>query len=153
MTRFLASAILAVVIALPAWAISPKGEYVGRFNYSCAQLIKMYEASGIEQEDDGVTFNRSFSVIIGWMAGYMSRVNATRRGQADFYANMAVEAAWIANWCETNKESDLMDGMQALTKERLTKGKPKPPPPATSPAGATPAKPGPPVKGLGPRAN
>ena len=127
MTRFIVSTILALLIGGSAWAMGPKGEYVGRFNYSCPQFLKMYAESGLEKDGSGVTFNRSFSVVIGWMAGYMSRVNATSRGEADFYVNMVYEAEWIAKWCEPNQKSDLMEAMEALTKTRtVTPEKPKP---------------------------
>jgi hypothetical protein len=127
MARMIVPTVLALLIGGSAWALGPNGEYVGRFNYSCPQLIKMYEKSGVQKDGSGVTFNRSFSVIIGWMAGYMSRVNTIRQGKADFYGNMADEATWIAKWCEANQKSDLMDAMEALTKERTTTpSKPKP---------------------------
>ena len=118
MTRIVVPTILALLIGGSALAMDLKGEYVGRFNYSCLQLMKMYEKSGLEQDGTGVTFNRSYSVIIGWMAGYMSRVNATSRGKADFFKNMAEEGDWIAIWCKSNQKSDLMEAMEALTKER-----------------------------------
>ena len=140
MTRIIVPAILALLIGGSAWAIGPNGDYVGRFNYSCPQLIKLYAKSGLEKDGSGVTFNRSFSVIIGWMAGYMSRVNTIRQGKADFYGNMADEATWIAKWCESNQKSDLMDAMEALTKERTTK--PKKPKPAKA-SGGKPATPEP----------
>jgi hypothetical protein len=143
MARIIVPTILALLIGGSAWALDPKGEYVGRFNYSCPQLMKMYEKSGVQKEDSGVTFNRSFSVIIGWMAGYMSRVNTIRRGKADFYENMADEATWIAKWCESNQKSDLMDAMEALTKERTAKPKKPKPAKAVGKKPAAPAAPGP----------
>ncbi len=135
MKRIIVPTILTLVIGGSAWAMAPKGEYVGRFNYSCPQILKLHEESGLEKDGSGVTFNRSFSVIIGWMAGYMSRVNRTKRGKADFYENMADEADWIAKWCESHKKADLMEAMEALTKERITRPKkPKPAKAASSPA-------------------
>lgn len=143
MARSIVATILALLIGGSAWALGPKGEYVGRFNYSCPQLMKMYEKSGVQKDGSGVTFNRSFSVIIGWMAGYMSRVNTIQRGKADFYENMADEATWIAKWCESNQKSDLMDAMEALTRERTAKpSKPKPAK-AVGEKPSTPAAPGP----------
>ena len=123
MIRIIVVTILTLLISGPAWALDPKGEYVGRFNYPCSQLLKMYDKSGLQKDGSGVTFNRSYSVIIGWLAGYMSRVNTIRRGKADFYENMADEATWIAKWCESNQKSDLMEAMEALTKERTAKPK------------------------------
>ncbi len=76
----------------------------------------------------------------------MSRVNATKRGKADFYGNMADEADQIAKWCKSNQKSDLMEAMEALTKERTAR--PKKPKPTPAPV----VKKDPP-KGLGPRAN
>jgi len=146
MARIIVPTILALLISGSAWALGPKGEYVGRFNYSCSQLIKMYEKSGVQKEGSGVTFNRSFSVIIGWMAGYMSRVNTIRRGKADFFENMADEATWIAKWCESNQKSDLMDAMEALTKERTAKPRKPVPAKTVGKKPATPAAPGPRVK-------
>ncbi len=146
MKRIIVPTILTLVIGGSAWAVAPKGEYVGRFNYSCPQILKLHKNSGLEKVGAGVTFNRSFSVVIGWMAGYMSRVNRTRRGKADFYENMADEADWVANWCETHKKADLMEAMEALTKERITRPKkPEPPKAASSPAPG-PRAPGPRAK-------
>ena len=146
MTRIVVPTILALLIGGSAWAMGPKGEYVGRFNYTCPQLLKMYEKSGLEKDGTGVTFNRSFSVIIGWMAGYMSRVNTTRKGKADFYGNMADEVDWIAKWCESNQKADLMEAVEALTKERTA----KPKKPKTTKAVEKPA--GPAVKKAAPAA-
>jgi hypothetical protein len=39
---------------------------------------------------------------------------------------MADEAGWVAKWCESNQKSDLMEAMEALTKERTTTAKKKP---------------------------
>lgn len=143
MARIIVPTILALLIGGSAWAVGPKGDYVGRFNYSCPQLMKMYEKSGVQKDGSGVTFNRSFSVIIGWMAGYMSRVNTIGRGKADFYENMADEATWIAKWCESNQKSDLMDAMEALTRERTAKPKKPKPAKAVGKKPAAPAAPGP----------
>lgn len=141
MTRIIVATIVALLIGGSAWAVAPKGEYVGRFNYSCPQLLKMHAESGLEKDGSGVTFNRSYAVIIGWMAGYMSRVNATRRGKADFYENMANEADWIAKWCESNQKSDLMEAMEALTKKRTAR--PRKAKPAMAVKKTAPVAPGP----------
>lgn len=138
MRRIIVPSILAFLIGGSAWAISPNGEYVGRFNYSCPQLITMYQDSELEKDGPGVSFNRSFAVIIGWMAGYITHVNTSRRGKSDFYGHMADEANWVVRWCRSNQTSDLIDAMEALTVERTTKGRPSKP--------ATP-------RGPGPRAN
>lgn len=134
MRRIVVPALVGMLVSGTAFAIDRNGSYVGRFNYSCPQVMKLYEKSDLKKDGTGVTFNRSFSVIVGWMAGYMSRVNSSKTGKSDFYGNMADEAAWVAKWCETNQKSDLMEAMEALTKERTT--------PAKKPkAGAKAAKP------------
>lgn len=124
MTRIIVPTILALLIGGSAWAFAPNGEYVSRFNYSCPQVVAMYQHSELQKDGTGVTFNRSFSVIIGWMAGYISHVNSVHRGKADFYGNLADEASWVAKWCRANRTSDLIDAMEALTAERTAKGKP-----------------------------
>jgi hypothetical protein len=126
MRRLIVPVLLGVLLSGPALAIDSGGSYVGRFNYSCPQVLELYAKSGIQKDGTGVTFNRSFSVIVGWMAGYMSSINAIRPGKSDFYGNMADEAAQIAKWCEANQQSDLMEAMETLTKERTAiKKKPK----------------------------
>jgi hypothetical protein len=126
MRRFIVPVLFGVLLSGPALAIDSGGSYVGRFNYSCPQVLQLYGKSGIQKDGTGVTFNRSFSVIVGWMAGYMSSINAIRPGKSDFFGNMADEAGWIAKWCESNQKSDLMEAMEALTKERTAvKKKPK----------------------------
>ncbi|MDX1486075.1 MAG: hypothetical protein R3229_16510 [Alphaproteobacteria bacterium] len=141
MRRCIAATIVLLTLGGTAWAFDSKGQYVGRFNYSCPQVLELYGRSELQKDGAGVTFNRRFSVIIGWMAGYMSRVNATVRGKAEFFEHMADEAAWIAQWCEANQKSDLMDAMEALVKERTSKKK--------TPA-AAPAKPKAPAQAGGP---
>ncbi|MDH3239885.1 MAG: hypothetical protein OEO83_04385 [Alphaproteobacteria bacterium] len=126
MRRLIVPVLLGVLLSGPALAIDSGGSYVGRFNYSCPQVLELHGKSGIQKDGTGVTFNRSFSVIVGWMAGYMSSINAIRPGKSDFFGNMADEAGWIAKWCEANQKSDLMEAMEALTKERTAvKKKPK----------------------------
>ncbi len=65
MTRFIIPTIVALLIGGSAWSMDPRGEYVGRFNYSCLQILKMHGKSELQKNGTGVTFNRSFSVIIG----------------------------------------------------------------------------------------
>ncbi|HSR56154.1 MAG TPA: hypothetical protein VLN73_07920 [Alphaproteobacteria bacterium] len=126
MRRMIVAALAGILISGSAFAIDKQGSYVGRFNYACPQVLELYQKSDMQKDGAGVTFNRSFSVIVGWMAGYMSSVNSTRTGKSDFYGNMADEAAWIANYCESNEKSDLMEAMEALTKARTTEEKKKP---------------------------
>ena len=133
---------VSVVISSSAWAVNKRGNFVNRFNYSCTQLHKFYERADLQKDGAGVAFNRSFSVIIGWMAGYISRVNLSEKGKADFYGNLADEVAWLIEWCKINPGSDLAEAMDALTKERLPKAK-KPAvkkPAVKKPAAKAPAK-------------
>jgi len=118
MRRIVVPALVGVIVSGSALAIDSRGSYVGRFNYPCPQVLELHGKSDIRKDGTGVTFNRSFSVIVGWMAGYMSSVNSSKPGKSDFFGNMADEAGWIAKWCEANQKSDLMEAMEALTKER-----------------------------------
>ncbi len=147
MTRIFIAALIAVsvVIGSSAWAYNQRGTFVSRFNYSCKQLTEFYKIADLQRDGDGVAFNRSFSVIIGWIAGYISRVNLREEGKADFYGNLANEVAWLIQWCKINPGGDLAEAMEALTKERLPKAKmpaankpaAKPAAPAKAPAKST----------------
>ncbi len=128
---------VSVIVSSSAWAVNQRGSFVSRFNYSCAQLNEFHKNAQIQKDGDGVTFNRSFAVIIGWVAGYMSRVNLREEGKADFFGHIADEIGALIKWCKANPGSDLAEAMQALTKERLPKAKK----PAAKPAAKAPAKP------------
>jgi hypothetical protein len=127
MIRIIIPALVAISVLVggSAWAIDKKGNYVPRFNYSCKDLKSFYKTSGLDKNEEGVTFNRSFGVIIGWMAGYISRVNQKVSGRADFFGNLADEATWLNEWCKLNPGGDLMEAMDALTVERTPKTKKK----------------------------
>ena len=141
MTRIFIPALVAVsvVISGSAWAIDNRGDFVSRFNYSCKQLEEFHKNAGLEKDGSGVTFNRSFSVIIGWMAGYISRVNQREAGKADFFGNLGDEAIWLLEWCKINPGGDLAEAMDALTRERTSKPEKTSAATAVKPA-ATPAK-------------
>ena len=142
MTRIILSALMILLISGSAWAVDSKGGYAGKFPYTCPQVLEFHSASGLESGEKGVTFNKSFGVIIGWMAGYMSRVNFTIQGKTDFFENMAQEVEWVVRWCQDNQAAGLNDAMEALTKARTAK-KPKTTavPPAAPKSPLPPARP------------
>ncbi len=142
MARIIIPVLIAVtvVISSSAHAVNQRGSFVSRFNYSCAQLTEFYKNAGLQKDGAGVVFNRSFAVIVGWVAGYISRVNQREQGKADFYGNLADEVSGLIDWCKVNPGSDLAEAMEALTKERLPKKKPAAAKPVAKAAPAKPKK-------------
>ncbi len=42
MKRIIVPTILTLVIGGSAWAVAPKGEYLGRFNYPCPKILELH---------------------------------------------------------------------------------------------------------------
>jgi hypothetical protein len=110
-------AVLIVGVVSPAWG-EAKGVFQAIITAECSEILSDYATSKLESRGGNTTYNKHFGDIIGWIAGYMTRVNYSIPGKENYFHDLIDEVAWVASWCRDNSSSDLTAAMKALTRVR-----------------------------------
>ena len=109
-----------MVLSGPAWGKDALGIYTPILDLSCSRVLREYAVANLGGAGTTeVTYNTKFGDVLGWIAGYMTRVNFDTRGKKDYFHDLVDEVAWVASWCRDNTSYSLPDAMEALTNLRL----------------------------------
>ena len=82
-----------MLVATPVQAIDGAGQFKTYGQYSCGQWLEAKKADGTVR-----------TVMIGWVAGYVSAVNAWIEGKEDWLEHSDIPSAmsWIDKYCREN---------------------------------------------------
>jgi len=117
MKRIILAALIVCVVS-PAWGDTAAGVYAAKLSPECSTFLSDYAMAELSQRGSKITYSNHFGDNIGWIAGYMTRVNFSVRGKENYFRDLLEEVAWVASWCRDNPSLDLSDAMRAITKAR-----------------------------------
>jgi len=100
--------VLSFAITTPAMAVDKDGTYEIQGNISC----------GVWAKDSGDA-GWAFTVDHSWMAGYITAFNQQTPGVFSILNTIDMESVylWMDKYCQENPLSNLVVGMEILTKE------------------------------------
>ena len=96
---------------------SAGAEYIPILPQPCTKVSRIYAWSNLEMVGTKIIYKENLGAILGWIAGYMTRVNY-QGSKENKFNDLIEEVAWIVSWCRDNPSKGLSHAMEALTKAR-----------------------------------
>jgi hypothetical protein len=124
MTRLIIPVLIALLVSGSASAQGKKeNDWIfGPGAKKCTVFLGNYATGNLRKSNGQLAYSSEFTATVGWLQGYLTRVNEQAKSTGDIYGIDLIEiAAWLASWCRDNPTSNLINAMQALTKSRLKK--------------------------------
>jgi hypothetical protein len=115
----------AILVVLAGLAISGSveadvdGRYIPVRALACSEVLSAYAKANLRVEDGRMKADGwEIHYFVGWIAGYMTRVNYSVPGKKSYFNDLIGEVAWIASWCRDNPSKGLSNAMDSLTLTR-----------------------------------